>query len=240
MKKFFFMAALLLALSIMVSLSACAFSGKESFDEESSSHLDEALYNADVGDTVYFGTYEQDNDTSDGKEDIEWIVLAKEKDRILVISKYALDSQAYNTKFKDVTWEECSLRRWLNGSFMTAAFTKADQAHILTVTVTADKNPEVDSSPGNDTQDQVFLLSIAEAEKYFCSDSARQCEATAYAEAQRATVSDTGCVWWLRSPGINSDCAAFVKLDGSVYYYGDWVSYVTGGVRPALWIDLGY
>ena len=36
-----------------------------------------------VGDVVFFGSYEQNNDLSDGKEDIEWCVLAKEDGKML-------------------------------------------------------------------------------------------------------------------------------------------------------------
>ena len=58
------------------------------------------LSNASVGSTVFFGSYEQDNDTANGKEDIEWIVLAKEGNKLLVISKYALDCQKYNSTYR--------------------------------------------------------------------------------------------------------------------------------------------
>ena len=34
-----------------------------------------------VGDTIFFGEYEQDNNLSNGKEEIEWIVLAKENNK---------------------------------------------------------------------------------------------------------------------------------------------------------------
>ena len=47
---------------------------------------------ANVGDIIVVGTYEQDNNTSNGKELIEWLVLAKENNRVLVISDKALDS----------------------------------------------------------------------------------------------------------------------------------------------------
>ena len=71
-----------------------------------------------VGETIVFGAYEQDNDTSNGAEPIEWSVLAKEDDRILVISQYALDCQPYNKKNESVIWETCSLRSWLNDIFL--------------------------------------------------------------------------------------------------------------------------
>ena len=47
---------------------------------------------ANVGDIIVFGTYEQDNNISNGKENIKWLVLAKENNRVLVISDKALDS----------------------------------------------------------------------------------------------------------------------------------------------------
>ena len=65
---------------------------------------------AEIGSYVFFGSYEQDNDTSNGKEDIEWIVLAKEGNKALVISKYALDCKQYHPSMSDITWETCSLR----------------------------------------------------------------------------------------------------------------------------------
>ncbi|MGN0623579.1 MAG: DUF6273 domain-containing protein [Oscillospiraceae bacterium] len=194
-----------------------------------------------VGGTFFFGSYEQDNNKSNGKEDIEWLVLAKEGNKALVISKYALDCQQYNTSYTDVTWETCSLRKWLNGTFLSAAFNSEEQNSIISSTVTADKNPSYSTSPGNNTTDKVFLLSITEVNKDFSSDSARQCSATAYAKAQGAytDTSNGNCWWWLRSPGYNSHDAANVNNGGSVNFSGYTVDYNVGAVRPALWINLG-
>ena len=50
------------------------------------------LSGAEAGSRVFFGAYEQDNDESDGREDIEWLVLAREGDRLLVISRYEYPS----------------------------------------------------------------------------------------------------------------------------------------------------
>ena len=193
-----------------------------------------------VGSYVFFGSYEQDNDTTNGKEDIEWLVLAKEDNKILVISKYALDCQQYNTSVTSVTWETCSLRKWLNGTFINNAFSSGEQSKIQTTTVTADKNLSYSTSPGNNTTDKVFLLSITEVNQYFSSYSARKCQGTAYCYAQGAYKGNNGnCWWWLRSPGNNSGSAAIVSYDGSVYYLGINVSSGSGAVRPALWINLG-
>lgn len=192
-----------------------------------------------VGDTYRFGSYEQDNNKSNGQEDIEWLVLAKEGTKILVISKEALDCKPYNTSYTDVTWETCTLRKWLNNDFINAAFSADERTMIPTVTVSADKNPDYSTNPGNATQDQVFLLSITEVNKYFSSDSARQCKPTDYAVANGAWESDSGNCWWLlRSPGFYQYVAAYVFYDGPVNESGIGAIDLITAVRPALWIDL--
>lgn len=198
------------------------------------------LAKANPGDTVFFGAYEQDNNTSNGKEDVEWLVLEVKDGKALVVSKYALDCKQYNTSNTDVTWETCTLRKWLNNDFINAAFSSYEKAMIPTVTVSADKNS---TNPGNATQDQVFLLSITEANKYFGSDSARQCKPTDYAFANGAYVNSVNgnCGWWLRSPGVtqySAHSAAYVHNSGGVYESGCDVNIGTSAVRPAMWISI--
>ena len=198
------------------------------------------LTNVKVGSTIKFGFYEQDNKTSNGKEEIEWQVLAKEGTKILVISKYALDCQRYNSTAQNTTWETCSLRTWLNETFYNEAFGTDHQKMIVRSTVSADTNPQYNTNPGNATNDKVFLLSIREAEKHFSTDSARQCKPTNYAVAKGAYVNSAygNCWWWLRSPGRNQYGASCVYHGGSVNCSGDGVSRSNDAVRPALWIDL--
>lgn len=199
----------------------------------------EKLKTAKVGDYVFFGAYEQDNNTSNGQEYIEWLVLEVKGGKALVISKYALDCQQYNTSYTNVTWETCTLRKWLNNDFINAAFSADERTMIPTVTVSADKNPDYSTNPGNATQDQVFLLSITEVNKYFSSDSARQCKPTDYAVANGAWESDSGnCWWWLRSPGSHPIRAAYVGSFGDIRENGHRVHKDDRAVRPALWIDL--
>lgn len=204
------------------------------------------IKNIKIGDSYIFGTYEQDNNISNGKEAIEWTVLNKDGMSLLLVSKQALDCKRYDTSYIDVTWENCSLRKWMNNSFLNEAFSEEEKALIQSTTVSAYNNPSYNTDPGNDTTDKVFLLSINEAEKYFNSDEARKCALTAYAKAQGAMTIDTyktpsgaaTCWWWLRSPGARQDIAATVYLGGSVDYSGSYVSNVHDCVRPALWISI--
>lgn len=199
----------------------------------------EKLKVAKAGDYVFFGAYEQDNNTSNGKENVEWLVLEVKDGKALVVSKYALDCKQYNTSNTYVTWETCTLRKWLNNDFINAAFSSYEKAMIPTVTVSADKNPYYSTNPGNATQDQVFLLSITEANKYFNSNGAIRCEPTDYAVANGARESDNGnCWWWLRSPGYTHYYAANVYDIGVVYENGYVVYNDNSAVRPAMWIDI--
>lgn len=207
--------------------------------------VQEQLKSVSVGDKVRFGTYEQDNDISNGKEDIEWRVLAKENNRILVISDKALDCQLYNVKSDVVTWKTCTLRKLLNDEFFNFAFTDAEKMCIPTVTVSADKNPKYSTYSGKITKDKIFLLSTKEAEKYFVDDEERKCIPTDYAIAQGVYTSDNHtingvgtCYWWLRSPGSIQSCATLVYADGVFSERGYDVSRSCSAVRPAMWITV--
>ena len=175
-----------------------------------------------VGNYVNFGSYPQTQNGND-KTPIEWRVLESDGETALLISRYALDCKPYNTEFVDTTWEQCTLRGWLNNAFYNRAFSTEEKQYILQSDVSADKNPKNSTNPGNATKDNVFLLSIVEANKYFKSDDARKCAPTDYAIQQGAYTSDSykvegrrACCWWLRSPGYNSDFAVDVNPDGSI------------------------
>lgn len=189
-------------------------------------------------DTFFFGEYVQN--PNEQPEPIEWEVLVRDNRRMLLISKFALDCKPYNISLADVTWETCSLRTWLNDSFIKTAFSSKEQNCIISSTVTADKNPSYSISPGNNTTDKIFLLSYTEMKKIFSSSSERKCQGTAYCFAQGAYKHLPGdyCWWWLRSPGGDSNYAIVVGWGGEVGDRGLGVNQEGGAVRPVMWIDL--
>lgn len=200
----------------------------------------EELKVATVGDYVFFGAYEQDGNTSNGKEKTEWLVLDRQDDQILVISRYGLDCKPYEKHYEDVTWETCNIRKWLNEDFLNEAFSVEEQVFIPSTTVFADKNPDWDTNPGNDTQDKIFLLSIPEVDKYFTSGNSSACNATNYATENGAKTDGGFCKWWwLRSPGYDQCHAAFVFEELGARSVGLEVYFYLAAVRPALWINLG-
>ena len=198
------------------------------------------LSQAQVGSSIFFGSYEQDNNKYNDKEPIEWLVLAKYGKNVLAISKYALDWKVYNHSGEktDMTWQLCDLRTWLNGDFLNTAFTPEEQKIIISSKVSADKNPVHLTSPGIDTEDKVFLLSIAEANEYFTSDAARQCQGTISCNEQvEFKAEDGNIVWWLRTPGSDACYGTYVKSDGSISTHGHGV-WADGAVRPVILMNL--
>ena len=215
-----------------------SFTELVSTDESGDSSTETDVKNQEkvlAGDYVIFGNYEQDNDLSNGKEPIEWVVLDVQDNRALLLSRYALDCKPYNNKYGQVTWELCTLRSWLNNDFLQEAFDLEIQESILTVTVSTDENPKYSVYLGKETRDKLFLLSILEAEAYFDNNKERTCLVTAYAIAQ-GDQSVGG--WWLRTPGDDSIHTAAVRADGVINYVGYSININWCTVRPAFWIDL--
>ena len=201
--------------------------------------IKDTFKNCEVGDFVIFGSYEQDGNTFNGKEQILWQVLDITGSKILLISHYGLDCKPYSNYNLHVSWESSSLRKWLNEEFLDSAFSMQEQSATADTYVTADENPEYYTDPGLPTQDKVFLLSIKEAQKYFHSDAARACCPTEYAIANGAWTNRNGVGWWwLRSPGVYYDDAACVISDGSIYMRGDDAITANNMVRPALYVDI--
>ncbi len=206
-----------------------------------------------VGSIVTFGQYEQDNNKGNGQEEIEWIVLDVQDGKSLLLSRYGLDKKPYNTKYTNITWEQCTLRLWLNEEFLQTAFSEEEQSAILTTEVDNSKAQGYSgwsTDGGINTQDRIFLLSYAEANKYLgvtYDDSNNQksrVAPTSWAKAQGAWISDSNKTtdgepagwWWLRSPGLSRSSAATVTCDGSLS--SSSVGNDDGVVRPAFWINL--
>ena len=198
-----------------------------------------------VNDILTFGRYEQDGIRGNGAEDIEWLVLDVQGNKALLLSRYALDSQPYNSAYGKTTWEACTLRSWLNSTFFDAAFTAEEKASILVTEVdngASQNNSEWHTKGCNNTEDMVFLLSYNDTDRYFDDRDARICTPTNYAVSMGADTRtlDDGVTdaawWWLRSPGENETQASFVNFDGTRYTNAVGNGYLS--VRPAIWVEI--
>ncbi len=206
-----------------------------------------------VGDSIYLGACEQDNIKWNGPENIEWRILEKEEERILVISRYVLDGIPYDSDYttfalsgdtKDleidkgiVTWENCSLRRWLNQGFMESVFDEHEQSYILETAIESGDYLDEEKTVEGSVKDKLFLLSEEEADTYFLSEWDRKGEGT-----QLVNDDDNGhyhtrgmTQWWLRTTDKNGKTALIVQYWGSIE---EEDVKERKGVRPAMWISL--
>ncbi len=180
----------------------------------------------DVGETIIFGEYDIDKDGKD-KEEMEWIILDKKDDKILVVSKYAVDERVYHNRPVYVDWKHCSLKDWLNNDFYDECFSNREKSKII------------ETQPTNDS---VFILSIDEADEYFSVLKKNRMKVPLKCYMS-GTYGAPKYGWsWLRDPGTNVSSAAYFA-DGSV---GDvFIGEVGKGVcdrtvlvRPAMWISI--
>ena len=194
-----------------------------------------------------FGTYEQDNDKTNGAEAIEWQVLDKKDGKVLLLSKYALDAKPYHEDDGEgVTWETCTLRSWLNADFYKTAFTSAEQKYIAETYV-------FNLGTGSHTYDKVFLLDANEVTGYFDEEldayaPARRAKLTEYAKAQGGFYNNDkeseyygNGYWWLRSMSgtiYNNKFVMAVTPSGVVSFTGYYVRQDNLVVRPALWVEV--
>lgn len=213
------------------------------------------LAGAAVGDLIRFGSYEQDNDQGNGPEPIDWQVLAREGDRIFVVSVYGLDCQPFDEENDAHGWKDCSLRRWLNEDFLNTAFSPEERAAIPAVEVPAGENSYFglrDDFSGT-TRDRVFCLSEAELHEYLYTgvnnlsdDRGYYCVATLYAEARGAYAYPREvpeniahfagqCGYWLRSPARDEKNAMICTM-GLISSTGLYYNLHDTAVRPAMWI----
>ncbi len=203
-----------------------------------------AARDAEIDDIIVFGEYEQDNDLENGQEPLEWMVLDKQDGKVFLISRYGLDAEPYNAPQEETTWENCTLRAWLNGEFMDLAFTPEHQAMIAETQIVNEDNEYFSCDAGNDTVDKVYLMSMHEVELYFPEYMDNWTVATPYAQAHGSVANwhemmpEYGNTWWwTRTPGNGNLFAVIVESSGKIKIQGDYVFRPYGCDRPVMWID---
>lgn len=199
-----------------------------------------------VGDRVYFGRYEQDNNFTNGTEPILWRVLEVTEDSVLLLSEYGLESKNINDSFKKVSWATSTMRQWLNDTFINKAFTNYEMKAILENKIQTKGNEEWGTSGGKDTIDKVYLLSVEEAtnpaygfySQFYKASVSRIVRNTKYATINDGYTNKTNgnTCWWLRSPGMDRQFAYFFTNGSGTYSY--FVGRRNDAVRPAIRVKL--
>ena len=172
--------------------------------------LDEAV----AGDQVNFGE----------KKEYLWKVLEKDGDELLLMMFHAEKHEetrngAYNDKLEDVTWADCSLRKWLNGDFLKEGFSDEERDMLVLQECENPDNQTYGTDGGEDTEDYVTLLTPEMYEDY--GDI-------------------TVCIamnFWLRAPGANQQSAEFVSHRKHIMDYGYAVNSDDFYVVPVIKIN---
>lgn len=190
-------------------------------------------------------------------EPIKWRVLSVSedgKDAFLMADKN-LDAQHYHTSYSDtVTWENASVRAWLNEDFLDQAFTDGEKAGIIRTEIANKKSPEYvkeeneeDEAP---TTDYIYLLSREEvtSRAYGFADNTdptetRKAENTDFAGSGGTIKTDNPSAnYWLRTMGTKGRVSHVDYLEGKIPTEN--LNALLGAVndvsriRPALHVDL--
>lgn len=216
------------------------------------------LEEAQVGDTVTFGAYEQDGDEGNGPEPLRWNVLAREDDRLLLLSCEGIECVTCYSGWGE-SWSDCALRAWLAQEFPSEVFAEEERARLLPAEAAIpDSATDADATEGGGAEascasnvmgDNVAdgveaplatLLTIEQVEQYFPDLVARACTATRAALGNRAfAAGENGAMgWWLRPPEDAGYFAASVRRDGSILTYGGDMGRDVLCVRPVIGVRL--
>lgn len=187
-----------------------AFAAAGNYKDSDQKKVDmEKLYikNSEIGDTIRIG-------------ENKWRILDVQGNQVLLLKDLALSGMAYNNNPGDITWEQSTLRNWLNTEFLDVSFSEAEKNNIILTNVKNDDNPLYGTDGGNDTQDYIYLLSINELDQYI------------------DLIPDLKSNSWLRSPGNQQNSAAFLSVNGHAMEYGYEASSEEFRVKPVMWFNL--
>ena len=191
----------------------------------------------------------------------DWIILEAQESRALILTRDIVEQRRFHSADTAFTWEHSEIRAYLNNEFLNR-FNARDRARIIPTKNKNEDNERFRTVGGADTIDYIFLLSISEVVQYF-GDSGqienRNPFNWGYINDQFdpnriAHYKGEPSFWWLRTPGatpgvhyippygwdieIDDYRAADIGAGGWICFIGWDVIRTTGGVRPALWLEL--
>ena len=152
-----------------------------------------------------------------------------------MVSKYAIDAQPFSDE--NTLWSKSELREWLNDSFINKSFSSRAQARILSQTTITTYKDAQGVEQMDVSEDKAFILSKAEAEKYFPTDDEKLAPATKYLPLTEAHINEgNGCAhYWLRTPSQSGD-TMYINGSGTINEDGKEASRVMA-VRPVICVN---
>ena len=207
------------------------------------------------GEHIMYGSYQG--------EAIEWRVLDKKGDEVLLLSEYGLDAQPFDTSGKErVLWKDSTIRKWLNNDFYNSAFSEEEKENIV---LSSSEGFEEYNGPvyltskkpyahlERETEDKLFFLSYTELVAYFAEDPYEEyysdhyrhkeimCYPTEYAKQNLKPLYKTDtCNWWLCNPQFDTGDGLSKRVE-IVSGFGEWetspmMNTRRNAIRPAMWV----
>lgn len=170
--------------------------------------------------TVKMGLFEQDNDFTNGPEEIEWYVIDYQDGKYFLLSKYILTGMQ-NTKeytFGYYDWKDSEIRKKLNNDFYNSSFSDEEKEMIVGTNI-------------GDVEDKIFLLSKNDISVIINDVNIAMGIPSDYALGQGIKLSnrqnDFDTTWYYLKDNSCADGLMFSNVPGSSIR----------GVRPAMWIS---
>ena len=180
-----------------------------------------------------------------GIKPMPWLVMENRDGRLMLISKYAFDCQAYHNTFYRRKWEECSLSKWLDDEYFTYYFSEEEKDRIRKVYL--DEKDRISHTAVEGAKPiRFFALSVDETKKYFRTEEERRARVTIVGRRKILWQHfDVYAHWWLRTESldVNRAGATHVLENGDIKLYGGTIMsngydefYDHYGVRPAMYL----
>ena len=212
------LAALVLLLSLFTVGCSTQKQSDKSGKQAETVNID--FKNSSVESIITFGIYKE--------KPIEWILLNKQFDKALLITKESVEQDAFHTDESYPTWENSTIRTWLNEDFYNSAFNDAERGIIRKSQNTSITNlrkmvvkREYETIT---TSENVFLLSYDEALTY-----------RPYLPVDQYGFS------WIRDTSILGTCAIDCSENENgktIYLFDEMKAKEKNNIHPAIWVDV--
>ena len=206
--------AFIVSIIMLISVTGCG-NNTESNAKTELNAKEEVSIDFDMhstGSVLQFGTFEG--------EPINWIVLNKQFDKALLMTEEPLTSKPFHSETSRATWENSTIRTWLNDDFYNSAFSEAEKNLIRETQNTSIINSHRFMSNNQEktisTTEKVFLLSEDEVSSY-------------------QTYMKETAFCWIRDTSTFDGCIIDYSTLFKVY---DKDVEESHGICPAIWVDV--
>lgn len=192
-----------------------------------------------IGKTIQLGQYEQDNDQATTEEPINWKIKNIMGNNALIVSENYLDYMSYNdSNEENSSWENSSLRSWLNTSFLGENFSPKELSCIYVIPQKTKKESyKLLGKEKESTKDAVFFIKSSQIFRFFFLEKVEPSKyALAKYEADDSEYKEMEA--WTRTPVKDSQMVVTAGKKSIGYFRAYSTQNNEAFVYPVMCIDL--